>query len=223
LKTAVIFDIDGCLTDTLPLIYDTMNATLAPVWGRRRTDAEIHQLFGPPEEVLVGREVGEERFEERMRYFYDHYRRHHAMASVYPGVRETLVALRDAGVGLGVLTNKGRTTALITLRELGLEDFFPAVRTGSEGPAKPEPDGLLAVLGELGADREASVMIGDSPTDVRAGKAAGCQTVGAVWGRPEMRGRLVPLAPTLVTDDPLDVLDLVGVPRPGKGSSSAGE
>lgn len=214
MTSAVVFDIDGCLTDTLPLIYDTVNATLEGFWGRRWAEEEIHGLFGPPEEVLVARQVGEEAASERMRFFYDHYRTHHHMASVYPGIRETLVALRDGGVPLGVLTNKGRTTALITLKELGLSGFFPVVRTGSEGPAKPEPGGLLAVLDELGGDAESSVMIGDSPTDVRAGKAAGCLTVGAVWGRPEMRKRLIPLAPTLITADPLDVLDLVGIPRP---------
>lgn len=206
---AVIFDVDGTLVDTLPVIYDTMNATLSGVWGRTKTDAEIEELFGPTEEILVGREVPPEDFPERMAHFYAYYRSQHHRVSLYPGLREVLERLAAAGVALGALTNKGRTTTDITLAEMGVKSLFADTQTGTEGEAKPHPAGLLALLGRIGSDPAHAVMVGDTPSDVKAGKGAGCLTIGALWGRPEQEGRLAPLRPDLLARDPAEILSFV--------------
>ncbi len=206
---AVIFDVDGTLVDTLPVIYDTMNATLSDIWGGPRTNAEIEKLFGPTEETLVGREVAPEALPERMARFYAFYRSQHHRVSLYPGLGEVLRRLAAAGVVLGVLTNKGRTTTQITLTEMGLGDLFADTQTGTEGEAKPDPKGLLALLGRIGSDPAHAVMVGDTPSDVNAGRRAGCLTIGALWGRPEQEKRLVPLQPDLLARRPAEILDFV--------------
>ena len=106
---------------------------------------------------------------------FDHYAARPAMHSnLYPGTASALTALREAGVALGVCTNKPDAIARDLLQALGLTHAFGFVQGWEEGMAKkPDPAGMHRVLLQLGAAPSASVMVGDSVTDVKTARAAG--------------------------------------------------
>ncbi len=112
------------------------------------------------------------------------YGAHAAVESrAFPGVAETLPALREAGWRLAVCTNKPEAPARTLLEALGLLAFFDAVGGGDSFPVrKPDPAHLLATIEAAGGDRAQSVMVGDHHNDVRAAIGAGLPCVFALWG-----------------------------------------
>ncbi len=189
---ALLFDLDGTLCDTLPLIYDAFREVFRRHAGRRYEDAEIRPLFGPPEEGVVRRVLTGDRAEEALRDYLKLYQHKHAeYVPIFPERVRDLTGLRESGLPLGIITGKGIGTARISLRETGLEDIFDIVLTGSVGFApKPAPDGLFLALRALGVRPERAAFVGDSIVDITAGKAAGCTTVGVLWqDRPDERVR----------------------------------
>lgn len=178
---AVVFDLDGTLTDTLDLVVKGLNAALVPYWGAPKDLSEMRALFGPSEDRLIEREApGDQAARER---FYAVYEAEHArMAHVFPGAREALEDLLARGARLGVVTNKGRRSTMITLRAFSMLHLFDAIVTGDDLPRpKPDPEGILRVLSALGALPEETLYVGDSPGDMRAARAAGVHAVGAGW------------------------------------------
>ncbi len=101
----------------------------------------------------------------------------------YPGVKQTLAALRADGRGLAVCTNKPQRLTMAVLRGLDLDSFFAAVVGGDAlAVKKPDPAHLLAASRALGATADDSVMIGDNEHDVAAAKAAGIPVILVRYG-----------------------------------------
>jgi pyrophosphatase PpaX len=182
---AVIFDLDGTLADTIPLIVASFNAACREAMGRSYTPEEVISRFGIPDAAMVKRELREsspEIADHAVERFYRHYEQEHDMVSAFDGVTQLLHALQERGVPMGVMTGKGARTAEITLRKLGWQGLFGSVVTGEDViHQKPHPEGVLKAAQELGINPEECVFIGDSPADIEAGKAAGMTTIGVVW------------------------------------------
>lgn len=180
---AVLFDFDGTLADTLPLIYRSFREMWRGVDGRERTDEEILSLFGPPEEEIIRREVPEERLEASLEEYFSLYRKFHEEEVVQvPQVLQLLRDLKEKGCQVGVVTGKGRRSAEISLAKLEMADLVDTLVTGSDVRRyKPHPEGIQRALSQLGCSPEEGIYVGDSPGDVRAGLAAGVGTVGARW------------------------------------------
>ncbi len=105
--------------------------------------------------------------------------RRHAATTVYPGVAE---ALERLGGRKSTATIKGTPTTRIVLEQFGLLRHFDHVQ-GTDGfPAKPEPDVLLKSLAVLGARPAECLLVGDSPSDMEAGRRAGIPTCAVTWG-----------------------------------------
>ena len=184
----VVFDFDGTIASTLPLIYRVFNAVLEPRIGKRIPDAELRSHFGPPDNVILGHYVGEEEqasaFEE---YIALYERDHNDYVHLFEGMREILVDLKAAGTRIGVMTGKSRVSAQISLRELGIDDLIAVLVAGDDVVMpKPHPEGIIAALAQLGhPDEETGAMVGDSAADIYAGRDAGVTTIGVTWGVPE--------------------------------------
>jgi phosphoglycolate phosphatase len=100
---------------------------------------------------------------------------------LYPGAVEALDALR--AYTLAVLTNKPGEMSRAILEGLGVAGRFARICGPEDVPGrKPDPAGLLSLMAEAGMGREATAMVGDSPVDVRTGRAAGVLTVGVSYG-----------------------------------------
>jgi len=96
-----------------------------------------------------------------------------------PGAGELVGGLRDAGVPIAMATNAARDFALKALRRAGHGDTFGVLVSAEDVPAaKPAPDPFLAAAARLDVDPAGCVVLEDSPTGVRAGRAAGMTVVG---------------------------------------------
>lgn len=99
---------------------------------------------------------------------------------VFPEVASLLETLRGRGAKLAIMTG-GQSIAPI--RDAGLLDHFEVVVTGQDiTRRKPDPEGLLKCTAALGIETRDAVYVGDTPIDVRAGRAAGMYTVGLLAG-----------------------------------------
>ncbi|HEY8447544.1 MAG TPA: HAD-IA family hydrolase [Thermomicrobiales bacterium] len=184
----VIFDLDGTIADTLPLIYEAFDAALRPVLGKRLSDAEIRSLFGPPDHAIIRSLVAEGEAEAAIaRYLEVYEREHERLVGRFPGMAELLQACRASGIALGVVTGKSRQTALLTLDNLGVRDMFGAIYAGDDvSRQKPDPEAVLLALADLGHPPGApGAFVGDSAADVVAGRAAGLTTIAVTWGSPD--------------------------------------
>lgn len=186
----VVFDLDGTLVDTLPAIAEAMNAVLREE-GLAEWPRDAYRKFaGDGAEMLVRRATGRlfdgepGKLRELVRRFREHdVRTDEEFARPYEGVREMLEALRTAGWGIGVLSNKEHAEAeALVAREFGLEGFTD-VRGHVEGGAlKPDPTGLLEMMERARAWKGRVVYVGDTDTDMRTGRNAGVATLGVSWG-----------------------------------------
>jgi phosphoglycolate phosphatase-like HAD superfamily hydrolase len=110
---------------------------------------------------------------------------------------------------LGVVTTKESGQAEIVLRRLALIPFFQHVQGGSPGlRLKPAPDTILAALAALHCAPPHALMVGDTPADVLAGKAAGTETCAVTYGF-GTREALLQCAPDHVIESFDELVDLV--------------
>lgn len=184
----VIFDLDGTIADTLPLIYEAFNAAFEPVTGERLGEYEIRSLFGPPDNWIIRDYVGEAHADAAFaRYLSVYEQEHHRLAGLHSGMDDLIRACKDAGMALGVVTGKSRQTALLTLELIGVLDQFGAIYAGDDvTKQKPDPEAIFAILRDLNhPDGAPGVIIGDSAADTLAGHAAGLTSIAVLWGSPD--------------------------------------
>ncbi len=104
------------------------------------------------------------------------------MVQVHPELRGVLDAAHGAGWRLALFTGRGADSTQLLLRALTLDALFDAVVAGDSGlRPKPAPDGVLALLERLGCRAADALVVGDSPLDVQAARAAGVAAVFAGW------------------------------------------
>ncbi len=192
---AVLFDLDGTLIDSIDHIIACWQETVRTCLGREITRDEVLPTLGRAllecfEEMAPGR--GEE-----MRDVYRAHQKttHDTMVGLFPGTREALDRLRDAGLTLGLVTSKGLPVASEGLNLFGLMPYFSTLVTYEDTTRhKPNPDPLLVAMERLGVQPADVVYIGDAVVDIQAGKAAGMYTIGVTWGAGD-RGELIKAEP----------------------------
>ena len=95
---------------------------------------------------------------------------------------EVLDRLDEAGVLLGVATGKSRRGLEATLDRHGLLERFVNLKTSDDGPGKPNPTILQDAMREVGAERENTIMIGDTVYDISMAVNAQVKPIGVNWG-----------------------------------------
>lgn len=178
----VLFDLDGTLADTVPLIVATFRRTVSESLGWEPT---VEQC-----KAWIGRSLTET-FQalapERADELIDHYlewnlANHHAYVRQFDGVGGLIDALRASGRSYGVVTSKRHTSALLSLECAGLTGL-PLLATEEDTVAhKPAPEPLLYALRRVGADAAGAVYVGDAGVDMQAARAAGVRSVAVTWG-----------------------------------------
>jgi HAD superfamily hydrolase (TIGR01509 family) len=150
-------------------------------------DEEILVLIGLPLEAVV-RQLGYPADTESTRRFAEAYRAYYAEhyndnTKVYPGIKELLAGLQQAGVKLALVTTKHQSQAEFTLTGTGLLSYFDYVHGWLEGRRhKPDPEPVIAALSRLGVSPGSAIMVGDSELDIEAAKAAGVDTCAVTYG-----------------------------------------
>ena len=188
----VLIDVDGTLVDSVPDLAYCVDAMLSELGMPRRGEKRVRHWVGNGVERLVKRalinqldgEPDEALYVRALPVFEALYRDNTSKRScLYPGVEEALDFLQTTGVRMGCVTNKASQFTLPLLKDLGVDDYFEIVICGDMVERKkPDPQSLLMAAEQLETEPRASMMIGDSMSDVNAARAAGFQIVCMSYG-----------------------------------------
>jgi pyrophosphatase PpaX len=183
----ILFDLDGTLLDTTPLILETFQYTFLNHYNRKLSLEDIQPYMGQP--LIAAMQALGPGDEEMLIQTYREYNlaKHDALVGIFDGVYETVCRLHAAGAVLAVVTSKTAGTARRGLRLFNMEPFFTEV-VGLEDTDrhKPLPEPVLCALDRIRLSPNECLMVGDSPHDIESAKAAGVATAGVGWSRVNM-------------------------------------
>ena len=183
MKTAILFDLDGTLLDTLEDLHNATNHTLAHFGCPLRSREEVRRFVGNGARNQMRCALPEDGnhppLDEVLAYYQEYYNRvsTEGTAAPYPGVMEALNKLQEK-YALAIVSNKPDPAVKSLCAK-----YFPGIyaRGVSEDcPRKPAPDMVYLTMKYLGAEK--CVFVGDSEVDVATAKNAGVPCVSVLWG-----------------------------------------
>jgi HAD superfamily hydrolase (TIGR01549 family) len=188
---AICFDVDGTLSDTDDLWVHRMQGFLNPLrsllpgrqtlttarWLVMGLETPGNWAYGILDRLHLDDEAG-----LAMNFFSRNSRGINRLLAVIPGVPSMLVALQ-AKYPLAIVSARGEHSTHQFLEQQNLLPYFDAIATAlTTRYTKPFPDSILWAAGKMNVPAQRCLMVGDTPVDIRAGKAAGAQTVGVLCG-----------------------------------------
>lgn len=174
--TAIVFDLDGTLIDSVPDIHAIANDVLAAQGAEAISLAEARDFIGNGAAVFVermrtARGLPQDRQDEMHAVFLERYLTAVTLTELYPGVRAALERLTAGGWRIGLCTNKPVSATRAVLAHLQIETFFETVIGGDSLPVnKPDPAPLHAAFDALGGGTK--LYVGDSEVDAQTALAA---------------------------------------------------
>ncbi|WP_169082598.1 HAD family hydrolase [Paenibacillus sp. PL91] len=180
----IIFDFDGTLADTWPVMYQACAGVFQRHDNRKVSIEDIYGMAGPTELQIIDRHLANrEQVETAISEFLADYEQHHEeLVERNAAIAELLRTLKLEGFGLALFTGKSRKTLHISLDKLGWEIDFDKIVTGDDvEKRKPSAEGIEQILSTLGWSREHTIFVGDSNDDMQAGQEAGVSTFAAQW------------------------------------------
>ena len=205
----VAFDLDGTLVDSAPGLASAIDSALYALELPAAGEARVITWIGNGADVLVQRalawslqeratqraaqgkpaiasaDIPQEEQQRMLRKLFDRYYADVAEegSHLFPAVAETLAALHDKGLPLGLVTNKPTPFVAPILQALDIARYFSVVIGGDDVQnKKPHPEPLLRVADRLGIAASDMLFVGDSRNDIQAAQAAGCRSVGLTYG-----------------------------------------
>ncbi len=179
---AVLFDLDGTLVDSLPLIIRTYRSVFDEM-GLPWDEKAVKKMIGLPL-----KDIGEHFTGKENTPFEDIYQKHYhrdldRFTVLFPGTLDMLGNLKKQRIKLGVVTSKGRPGATKTMTFTGIDRFMDVTITAHDmSEHKPDPAPLLHALELIGTHVSRAIYIGDSKFDILTGRNAGTRTLGVTWG-----------------------------------------
>ena len=172
---ALLFDLDGVLVDSLDSWWQALNAALK-TFNRPEIAREefIEHYWGHDLEDNINRmkldyEIGQ--------FCNTAYEEHLDSITIYPDTKDILQQL--TAYKKGVITNTPKDCASQVLQQFDIAQFFDTVITSDEvAKAKPSPEIVFKACHVLDVEPQDVIVIGDTKSDVKAGKAAGCTVIG---------------------------------------------
>ena len=189
--TTLVFDLDGTLVDSAPDMHAAANRTLAGAGRGEITLDQTRSFIGDGVPKFVERAVAasgpaldKAGLDAITTAFLGDYQDNAStLTRPFPGVVDTLEALRQRGHRLAVCTNKPQRASDNLLRDLGLAELFEVIGAGDRYPVrKPDPGHLLGVLTEMSVASDAAIMTGDNEHDAETARAAGVRFALVPYG-----------------------------------------
>ncbi len=214
----VIFDLDGTLADTSGDLIAAANACFRGLGHGDLLDPAHDQataLRGGRAMLELGfQRLGVEDAGDEIAAQYplllDHYRADiDRRTFLYPGARDAIEALRDAGYAMGICTNKPEGLAELLMTRLGARDLFASlIGADTLTVRKPDPAPLYEAIRRAGGAPDRSILIGDTITDRNTARAAGVACVLVTFG-PMGRG-VADLKPEALLENYADLAGIAG-------------
>lgn len=186
----VLFDCDGTLLDSAPLIHACMEHTFAEAGHDRPTFVATKGIIGLSLEIAIARLLARE-VDDHCAALTARYKSHfhamrgqaHLLERLYDGIDALITDLgqRDDMI-LGMVTGKSQRGVNLVFESHGFGPHFHVVRTADDCPSKPHPAMVLECCAQCGIDPQATIVIGDAIFDMQMAKAAGAKAIGVSWG-----------------------------------------
>jgi phosphoglycolate phosphatase len=181
----LVFDWDGTLADSTALIVAAMQQACSDIGEPVPDDTTARYVIGLGLADAL-RHIAPGLAPDRHRDLAIRYRHHYLIGDpqipLFAGAREMLDDLNASGLLLGVATGKTRVGLNRALAQQGIADRFVATRCADEGFPKPNPDMLLHLMDRVGAERDETLMIGDTTHDIELARNAGVASVAVSYG-----------------------------------------
>jgi phosphoglycolate phosphatase len=183
----IVFDLDGTLIDSRRDIAESANALLEACGATPLPEDRVGRMVGDGAAVLVARAFAAagiaapaDALERFVAIYGERLLRH---TRPYPRIPEVLAQLARRAT-LALLTNKPRAATEQILEGLDLARYFGTAIVAGDGtfPRKPDPSGLLHLLGAARVSKTATVLVGDSTIDWRTAQAASTAICLARYG-----------------------------------------
>lgn len=184
----IIFDFDGTLCDTRSNIITAFRATMEHLDLEMRDEETCGATIG-----LTLRDGFKSMYPDfddaKIDYCVETYRqifaerRKELMPDLFPGVKETLEALRKRGHRMTIATSRLTDSLMLFMRHHGIDHYFEyAVGSDSVTHHKPHPEPALKTLRELNIAPSEAIMVGDMPVDIAMAHNAGIRAIGVDYG-----------------------------------------
>lgn len=187
--SAILFDLDGTITDSAPAITNSLSRTFAVLGRPVPSDAELLSYVGPPLLAAFREFAGmtEEEADEALVVYRADYQGEASLdTAVYPGVAGLLERIHQAGIPLALATSKPESNAIRILEFFDLARYFTVMVGASEDETRSEKADIVAEalrrLDEEGVDISAPVMVGDRSYDAEGATANGIPAILVEWG-----------------------------------------
>jgi phosphoglycolate phosphatase len=190
MERLVIFDLDGTLLNTIADLGNAANHTLAELGLPQHSLDEYRLMVGNGMRKLIMRALPDDKAQDDafvddtlaafLKYYADHI---DLYTKPYPGIPELINSLSTRGYKLAVASNKIQAGA-----ERLIEKFFPGIPfvavMGNSPlyPLKPDAAVVEYIMDKAGTDRDHTIMIGDSDTDIQTARNAGIPVIAVSWG-----------------------------------------
>ena len=220
---ALIFDLDGTLSDSLTSIAYSANSSLRKEGLSELPRENFRYYAGDGAKELVRRYLKDTKNiscsldpldEANLEHFYRSYMEEFSKYCMYevkpfPGIPELLSELQAEGIRTAVLSNKPDAQTREVVRSLFGDKLIDMVQGQTEEvPRKPAPDGALRIAAAFGLEPSECMYLGDSDTDMKTGRAASMYTVGVLWGF-RNREELLKNGAEALAEKPEDIKTLV--------------
>jgi pyrophosphatase PpaX len=207
----VLFDLDGTLIDSGPIILASMQHAVRTVLDRDIGYEELAATVGGQGLVSQMEQLGPDRVDELVEVYREHNDPLHETLEAFDGMMDVLPQLRAEGRRLGIVTAKRhRTVDLAFARFPWLAEQFDVVVAHDDTERhKPDPDPVLVAVGQLGAKPAEAAYVGDSPFDIQAAKAADAFAVAVGWGGIHSDETLLAEEPDAFVRAPEELLDVL--------------
>ena len=204
----VLFDLDGTLIDSGPIILTSMQHAVRTVLGREIPPEELGTTIGGQGIVAQMNAIDAEHADALLEAYKEHNDGLHETLEAFDELLSLLPRLEAEGRKLGIVTAKRHRTVDLAL------DRFPALRSAFDVVVahedterhKPDPDPVLLAVEKLGGAPEEAVYVGDSPFDIGAAKAAGVYAIAVGWGGIHPDERLLAEEPDAFVHTPEELL-----------------
>jgi pyrophosphatase PpaX len=197
----VLFDLDGTVIDSGAIILASMRHAAMEVLGSEPAEEDLMAAVGGPGLEAQMRALAPDRVDELVTVYRAHNEPLHDNLFCCAGMEDVLVALKDEGRRLGIVSAKRRATIDLAFARIPLEHLFDVVVGGDETDRlKPDPEPLLEAAHRLRVDPDLCAYVGDSPFDIRAAKSAGMHAVAVTWGGIHSRAKLEAEEPDAIVD-----------------------
>ena len=183
MKKYILFDFDGTLVNTNDVILASWQHTYRHYLGHEMPVDHITSCFGEPLLLTMEREFpGVDPQESADVYRQFQLENADKLVTIFPGIKELLAGLKAAGYVLGIVTSRTRESALRYMDMFAITSYFSDLVTCDDTTVhKPNPEPILLAMSKLGASAEESIMIGDSPFDIKCANNAGVDSVMVNW------------------------------------------